>query len=107
MNNEHALPVADGRAVRRHAQAIARRHPRLLGGAVVLHGAAALAAGEGQVLLAAKADADFRPSAHAQDFHRRDARGMSRGVTWQVGVPGPVDANAGMLVVTHGPDAVG
>jgi ABC-type multidrug transport system fused ATPase/permease subunit len=44
MSAEHALPVADGRAVRRHAQAIARRHPRLLGGAVVLHGAAALAA---------------------------------------------------------------
>ncbi|HET7350575.1 MAG TPA: ABC transporter ATP-binding protein [Marmoricola sp.] len=44
MSNETALPVADGRAVRRHAQAIARRHPRLLGGAVVLHGAAALAA---------------------------------------------------------------
>ena len=44
MSNETALPVADGRAVRRHAQAIARRHPRLLGGAVMLHGAAALAA---------------------------------------------------------------
>ena len=39
-----ALPVADSRSVRRHAQAIARRHPRLLGGALLLHSAAALAA---------------------------------------------------------------
>jgi ABC-type multidrug transport system fused ATPase/permease subunit len=39
-----ALPVADGRAVRRYAVAIARRHPRMLWGAVALHLLAALAA---------------------------------------------------------------
>ncbi len=39
-----SLPVADGRAVRRYAMAIARRHPRLLWGALLLHGLAALTA---------------------------------------------------------------
>ena len=39
-----ALPVADGRAVRRYAVSVARRHTRLLVGALVLHGAAAVAA---------------------------------------------------------------
>ncbi|GAB3199436.1 ABC transporter ATP-binding protein [Nocardioides hungaricus] len=38
------LPVADGRAVRRYAVQLARRHPRMLWGAVALHVAAALAA---------------------------------------------------------------
>jgi ABC-type multidrug transport system fused ATPase/permease subunit len=38
------LPVADGRAVRRYAAQIARRHPRMLWGAVTLHVLAALAA---------------------------------------------------------------
>ncbi len=38
------LPVADGRAVRAHARAIARQHPRMLGGALTLHVLAALAA---------------------------------------------------------------
>ncbi len=38
------LPVADGRAVRRYATQIARRHPKLLWGAVALHVLAALAA---------------------------------------------------------------
>ncbi|MET0999360.1 MAG: ABC transporter ATP-binding protein [Marmoricola sp.] len=38
------LPVADGRAVRAHARAIARKHPRMLGGALALHVLAALAA---------------------------------------------------------------
>jgi ABC-type multidrug transport system fused ATPase/permease subunit len=38
------LPVADGRAVRAHARAIARQHPRILGGALLLHALAALAA---------------------------------------------------------------
>ncbi len=38
------LPVADKAAVRRYAGELARRHPRLLGGAVGLHGLAALAA---------------------------------------------------------------
>jgi ABC-type multidrug transport system fused ATPase/permease subunit len=38
------LPVADKTAVRRYAGELARRHPRLLGGAVGLHGLAALAA---------------------------------------------------------------
>jgi ABC-type multidrug transport system fused ATPase/permease subunit len=37
------LPVADTTAVRRHAQSVARRHPRLLWGALSLHGLAALA----------------------------------------------------------------
>ena len=37
------LPVADGRAVRRYARDVARRHPRLLWGAVALHVGAALA----------------------------------------------------------------
>ncbi len=37
------LPVADAAAVRRHAGSIARRHPRLLGGALLLHVLAALA----------------------------------------------------------------
>lgn len=41
--NTH-LPVADGRAVRRYAVQLARRHPRMLWGAVALHVAAALAA---------------------------------------------------------------
>ena len=38
------LPVADKAAVRRYAGQLARRHPRLLGSAVGLHGLAALAA---------------------------------------------------------------
>jgi ABC-type multidrug transport system fused ATPase/permease subunit len=38
------LPVADKAAVRRYAGELAHRHPRLLGGAVGLHGLAALAA---------------------------------------------------------------
>ena len=38
------LPVADGRGVRRYAVTLARRHPRMLWGAVSLHVAAALAA---------------------------------------------------------------
>jgi ABC-type multidrug transport system fused ATPase/permease subunit len=38
------LPVADKIAVRRYAVELARRHPRLLGAAVLLHGLAALAA---------------------------------------------------------------
>jgi len=38
------LPVADGRSVRRYATSIARRHPRLLWGALSLHVGAALAA---------------------------------------------------------------
>ncbi|GAA1133338.1 ABC transporter ATP-binding protein [Nocardioides aquiterrae] len=37
------LPVADGRGVRRYAVRLARRHPRMLWGAVALHVAAALA----------------------------------------------------------------
>lgn len=38
------LPVADDRSVRLHARAIARGHPRILGGALALHVLAALAA---------------------------------------------------------------
>ncbi len=38
------LPVADGRSVRRYATQIARRHPKLVWGAVALHVLAALAA---------------------------------------------------------------
>jgi len=38
------LPVADKYAVRRYAGELARRHPRLLGSAILLHGLAALAA---------------------------------------------------------------
>jgi ABC-type multidrug transport system fused ATPase/permease subunit len=38
------LPVADKIAVRRYAVELARRHPRLLGSAVLLHGLAAVAA---------------------------------------------------------------
>ena len=38
------LPVADSRSVRRYATRIARRHPRLLRGALALHVGAALAA---------------------------------------------------------------
>ena len=38
------LPVADGQSVRRYATRIARRHPRLLWGALALHVGAALAA---------------------------------------------------------------
>ena len=38
-----SLPVADSRAVRRYAHATARRHPRMLWGAVSLHVLAALA----------------------------------------------------------------
>ena len=38
------LPVADGRAVRRYAAQIARRHPRMLWGALSLHVCAALTA---------------------------------------------------------------
>jgi ABC-type multidrug transport system fused ATPase/permease subunit len=41
---ERALPVADSRAVRRYAVQIARRHPRLLWGAVALHVLAAATA---------------------------------------------------------------
>ena len=39
-----SLPVADGQAVRRYAVSIARRHPRMLWGALVLHVLAAGAA---------------------------------------------------------------
>ena len=39
-----ALPIADGPAVRRYAVSIARRHPRMLWGALALHTGAALAA---------------------------------------------------------------
>ena len=39
-----ALPVADGRSVRRYALEIARRHPRMLWSALALHVLAALAA---------------------------------------------------------------
>ncbi|MEJ7832666.1 MAG: ABC transporter ATP-binding protein [Nocardioides sp.] len=38
------LPVADGPAMRSYVKALARRHPRLLWSAVILHGLAALAA---------------------------------------------------------------
>ena len=38
------LPIADGRSVRRYATSIARRHPRLVWGALSLHVGAALAA---------------------------------------------------------------
>jgi ABC-type multidrug transport system fused ATPase/permease subunit len=38
------LPVADSQAVRAHARVIARKHPRMLGGALALHVLAALAA---------------------------------------------------------------
>ena len=38
-----ALPVANGRSVRRYAHSIARQHPRMLWGALMLHVAAALA----------------------------------------------------------------
>ncbi len=38
------LPVADGFAMRRYVRSLARRYPRLLGGAVLLHGLAAVAA---------------------------------------------------------------
>ncbi len=37
------LPVAEGPAVRRYVRALARRHPRMLGGALTLHVLAALA----------------------------------------------------------------
>ena len=37
------LPVADGRAVRRYVGTLARRHPKMLYGALVLHVSAALA----------------------------------------------------------------
>jgi ABC-type multidrug transport system fused ATPase/permease subunit len=39
-----ALPIADSPAMRRYVRSLARRNPRLLGGAVLLHGLAALAA---------------------------------------------------------------
>ncbi|WP_121258862.1 ABC transporter ATP-binding protein [Nocardioides ferulae] len=39
-----SLPVADAPAMRRYVRDLARRHPRMLVGAVLLHGAAALAA---------------------------------------------------------------
>ena len=39
-----ALPISDGPAVRRYAVSIARRHPRMLWGALALHTGAALAA---------------------------------------------------------------
>ena len=38
------LPVADGRTMRGYVRTLARRHPRLLGGAVLLHVFAAAAA---------------------------------------------------------------
>ncbi len=38
------LPVADGPAMRGYVKTLARRYPRLLGGAVLLHGLAAVAA---------------------------------------------------------------
>ena len=44
MSATTSLPVADGRAVRRYAGRLARRHPRMLWGAVALHVLAALAA---------------------------------------------------------------
>ena len=40
----HGLPVADSRSVRRYATQIARRHPRMLWGALALHALAAAAA---------------------------------------------------------------
>ena len=43
MSDRTMLPVADGRSVRRYAVSIARRHPRLLGGAIALHVLAAAA----------------------------------------------------------------
>lgn len=43
MSNTH-LPVADTRAVRKYAVTLARRHPRMLWGALALHVCAALAA---------------------------------------------------------------
>ena len=46
-----ALPVADGPAVRRYAVSIARRHPRMLWGALSLHVLAALAALAGPRLI--------------------------------------------------------
>ena len=44
MSATTALPVADGRGVRRYAVSLARRHPRMLWGAVSLHVLAALTA---------------------------------------------------------------
>ncbi|WP_122818543.1 ABC transporter ATP-binding protein [Nocardioides pantholopis] len=44
MSATTALPVADGRALRSYAASLARRHPRLLLGALSLHVLAALAA---------------------------------------------------------------
>ncbi len=43
MSAHTALPVADARSLRRYVRRLARRHPRLLAGAVVLHVGAALA----------------------------------------------------------------
>lgn len=50
--NTH-LPVADGRAVRSYVAALARRHPRMLYGALALHVAAALTALAAPALLGA------------------------------------------------------
>ncbi|GAA4375794.1 ABC transporter ATP-binding protein [Nocardioides caricicola] len=50
--NTH-LPVADGRAVRSYVAALARRHPRMLYGALALHIAAALTALAAPALLGA------------------------------------------------------
>ncbi len=44
MSSRTALPVADGRSLRRYARGLARRHPRLLWSALALHVAAALTA---------------------------------------------------------------
>ncbi len=45
------LPVADGRQVRAYVVSLLRRHPRMIGGAFVLHASAALAALAGPRLL--------------------------------------------------------
>ena len=44
MSTETTLPVADGSALRRYVKSLARRHPRMLGGAILLHGLAAASA---------------------------------------------------------------
>src|SRR5688572_12575132 len=70
-------------------------------------GATALAAGEGKTLLTAETDAHIRSAADAKDFRCGDTGGMARRVAREVGMTGPVDANAGMLLIAHGPDAIG
>ena len=44
MSSTTMLPVADSRAMRGYVRTLAHRHPRLLGGAVLLHVLAAVAA---------------------------------------------------------------